>query len=140
MYFNSMFLNPSVIFYSHILNEIGGYPYKYRRAAQDYAFFFKIIKRYKAENYPEILLDYVTSNSSISSVKRKLQVYHRIRIILDNFDNFSISSVIIIELSHIIWSLTEQYLLNQNYIDESYFRQYIYCFIFSSLFFVSFYW
>lgn len=85
MYFNSMFLNPSVMFYSHILNEVGGYPYKYRRAAQDYAFFFKIIKRYKAENYPEILLDYVTSNSSISSVKRKLQVYHRIRIILDNF-------------------------------------------------------
>jgi len=85
MYLNSMFVHPTVIFRSEILSKTGNYPFKYRRAAQDYAFFFNIIKHYKAENYPEILLDYVMSNRSISNKKRKLQVYHRIRIIIDNF-------------------------------------------------------
>lgn len=85
MFLNSTFLNPSVMFYSDILRKVGGYPYKYRRAAQDYAFFFKIIKHYKAENYPEILLDYVVSENSISKANRKLQVYNRIRIVFDNF-------------------------------------------------------
>ena len=85
MYLNSMFVHPTVIFRAEILSKIGNYPFKYRRAAQDYAFFFNILKHYKAENYPEILLDYVMSNRSISNTKRKLQVYHRIRIIIDNF-------------------------------------------------------
>jgi glycosyltransferase involved in cell wall biosynthesis len=85
MYFNSMFLNPSVVFYTSILKEVGDYPYKYRRAAQDYAFFFKVIKRYKAENLPEVLIDYIIEPHSISTTKRRLQVKNRIRIVLDNF-------------------------------------------------------
>ena len=85
MYFNSMFLNPSVMFYAKILKDVGNYPLKYKDAAQDYAFFFKVIKKYKAENYPEILLDYVITNDSISNYRRKLQVFNRIRIIIDNF-------------------------------------------------------
>ncbi|MDA9356898.1 glycosyltransferase [Flavobacteriaceae bacterium] len=85
MYLNSMFVHPTVVFRTDILSETGKYPFKYSRAAQDYAFFFTIINLYKAENYPEILLDYVMSSTSVSKTKRKLQVYHRIRIIIDNF-------------------------------------------------------
>ena len=85
MYLNSMFVHPTVVFRSEILSETGKYPVKYKRAAQDYAFFFTIINRYKAENFPETLLDYEMSKHSISNTKRKLQVYHRIRIIIDNF-------------------------------------------------------
>ncbi|WP_179353367.1 glycosyltransferase [Winogradskyella vidalii] len=85
MYLNSMFLNPSVIFYSEILEKVGNYPIKYRRASQDYAFFFKAIKHYKVENYPEILMYYVSDPNSISTQKRRLQVFNRIRVILDNF-------------------------------------------------------
>lgn len=85
MYLNSVFLHPSVIFRSDILHKIGNYPYKYRRASQDYAFFFKIIKRFESENYPEFLVNYISEPNSISTKKRKLQVYNRILIIIDNF-------------------------------------------------------
>lgn len=84
MYVNNMFVHPSVIFRKKILEEINGYPINYK-AAEDYAFFFKIIKKYKAENYPEPLLDYIIEEDSISSQKRLLQVKNRIRIIIDNF-------------------------------------------------------
>lgn len=85
MYLNSMFLNPSVIFYSDILPAIGNFRGKYRRASQDYALFFKILKKYKVENYPEILMNYVSDPDSISTKNRRLQVFNRIRVILDNF-------------------------------------------------------
>ncbi len=85
MYLNSMFLNPSVVFYSEILPIVGNYPLKYRRASQDYAFFFKVIKHFKAENYPEVLMDYKVEQHSISTKNRKLQVQNRIKIVLDNF-------------------------------------------------------
>jgi hypothetical protein len=85
MYLNSMFLNPSVIFYSEIIHKVGNYPLKYRRASQDYAFFFNVIRDFKVENYPEILMDYVSDPNSISTKKRRLQVFNRIRVILDNF-------------------------------------------------------
>ena len=84
MYLNSTFVHPTVVFRAEIINVIGKYPTN-RKAAEDYAFFFKVISRYKAENYPEILLDYEMSKQSISNTKRKLQVYNRIRIIIDNF-------------------------------------------------------
>lgn len=85
MYINSMFVNPSVIFYTDILKTVGNYPYKYRRASQDYAFFFKVIKNFKVANIPDPALTYVIENNSISTQKRKLQVKHRIQIILENF-------------------------------------------------------
>ena len=85
MYFNSMFLNPSVIFYSEILKKTGKYPYKYRHASQDYAFFFNAIQHYNAENFPEILMDYIVDPKSISTTKRKLQVKNRIKIVLEHF-------------------------------------------------------
>jgi len=88
MYLNSMFVHPSVVFRFSILKEVGHYPTNYK-AAEDYAFFFKIIKKYKSENLPEALLNYVIDDNSISSTKRKLQVKNRIKIIKDNF-NFGV--------------------------------------------------
>ena len=85
MYQNSMFIHPTVVIRTEIIPKTGKYPFKYRRAAQDYAFFFNIIRQFKSENYPEILLDYMMTKNSISHKNRKLQVYHRIRILIDNF-------------------------------------------------------
>jgi len=85
MFLNSMFCNPTMVFYSEILEKTGDYPYKYRHAAQDYAFFFNAIQHYKAENLPEILLDYIVDPNSISTTKRKLQVKNRIKIIIEHF-------------------------------------------------------
>ena len=85
MYLNSMFVNPTVVFKSCILNQVSEYPEKYRFAAQDYAFFFKVVNKFKCANYPEILLDYVSDENSISTKKRRIQVKNRIKIMLENF-------------------------------------------------------
>lgn len=85
MFVNSVFINPTVIFYTDILEVVGNYPEKYRRAAQDYAFFFKVMKKYHIQNYPESLLYYVIEENSISTQRRKLQIKHRIQIIKENF-------------------------------------------------------
>ena len=45
----------------------------------------KIRNNFKAENYPEILLDYLVDEDSISSKYRKQQVKNRIKIMLKNF-------------------------------------------------------
>lgn len=84
MYINSMFVHPSVVFRTEVLKEVKAYPTNYK-AAEDYAFFFEIIKKFKAENYPEPLLDYIIDDNSISSTKRLKQVKSRIRVILHNF-------------------------------------------------------
>lgn len=85
MYLNSMFLNPTVVFRADILDTVGNYPLKYKRASQDYAFFFKVIKHFKAENFPEVLMDYKVEEHSISTRNRKIQVKNRLHIVLDNF-------------------------------------------------------
>lgn len=85
MYLNNMFVHPTVVFYTAVLDVVGNYPEKYRRAAQDYALLFKIIQNFEAENLPMALLDYEIAENSISTQKRKLQVKHRIQIIQENF-------------------------------------------------------
>ncbi len=85
MYVNCMFINPSVVFYADILKTVGNYPEKYRRAAQDYAFFMNVMKHFEVQNLPESLLYYVIDENSISTQKRKLQIKHRIQIIKENF-------------------------------------------------------
>ena len=84
MYLNNVFIHPSVVFRSEIIATTGKYPLN-RKAAEDYAFFFNIVKTYRSENYPEILLDYIMHSHSISKTNRKPQVYNRIKIIIDNF-------------------------------------------------------
>tara|TARA_B100000945_G_scaffold151149_1_gene121269 strand:+ start:176 stop:970 length:795 start_codon:yes stop_codon:yes gene_type:complete len=84
MHLNSAFVHPSVMFSSDILTKVKSYPLQYL-AAEDYAFFFNIINEYKAENYPEILIDYVVDENSISTTKRNIQVKNRIKIMVKNF-------------------------------------------------------
>ena len=84
MYLNSMFVHPSVVYKTEVLSIIGNYPVDYK-AAEDYAYFFDILKKLKVENYPEVLLLYKVDNNSISSQKRRIQVKNRIRIILKHF-------------------------------------------------------
>ena len=85
MYLNSMFVNPTVLFKTSILETVSEYPIEYKDAAQDYAFFFKVIKHFKCANMPEVMLDYIIDKNSISTKKRKLQVKNRIKIIAENF-------------------------------------------------------
>ncbi|WP_298314729.1 glycosyltransferase [uncultured Aquimarina sp.] len=84
MYLNTTFIHPSVVFESSILSDIGLYPLDYP-AAEDYAFFMNIVKKYRSENYPEVLMDYLIDPNSISSLKRQRQVKSRIKGILKNY-------------------------------------------------------
>jgi len=85
MFLNSMFVHPSVMMRSFVLKEVGLYPTD-RPAAEDYALFFKVTKKYKTRNIPEPLLNYVISSTSISSKKRSMQIKSRIKVIIDNFE------------------------------------------------------
>ncbi|MGH9877594.1 MAG: glycosyltransferase, partial [Nitrososphaerales archaeon] len=76
---------PSVMFRSQLVQDIGLYPLD-TPAAEDYAFFFKIIKKYKAQNIPESLVDCIMDPDGISTKKRKIQIKSRISIILKNFE------------------------------------------------------
>lgn len=84
IFLNSTFVHPTVVFRKSILEYVGYYPENYKYA-EDYAFWFKIIKKFKVENLPEYLLDYEINSQSISSLKRSQQVKNRIKIILKNF-------------------------------------------------------
>ncbi|QDO95651.1 glycosyltransferase [Formosa sediminum] len=85
MYLNNMFVHPTVIIRTNVFKSVEMYDEKYTRAAQDYALFFRIIKKFQVANLPEPLLYYEISSNSISSKRRQLQVRHRIKIILENF-------------------------------------------------------
>lgn len=84
MYFNNMFVHPTVVFKKDIIEKVGMYPTNYK-SAEDYAYFFNILKKYKVANLPEDLLIYEVNSNSISSQNRKQQVKSRINIILNHF-------------------------------------------------------
>lgn len=84
MFVNAMFLHPTVMFCSSLINEIGFYPTEYK-AAEDYAFFFKIVQKYQTHNIQKCLLKYEINPNGISLSMRNQQVSSRIQIIKDNF-------------------------------------------------------
>ncbi len=84
MYLNAMHIHPSIMFKLSIIKKIGVYPTKYK-AAEDYAFFFKILKEFKVANLNRFLVSCEANNNGISRKFRKEQIKSRIRIILDNF-------------------------------------------------------
>jgi glycosyltransferase involved in cell wall biosynthesis len=84
MCINNMFIHPSVMFRSEAVKEIGFYPTN-RKNAEDYAYFFQFVNRFKTANINKFLLKYEVNPQGLSLSKRKLQIKNRIRIILDNF-------------------------------------------------------
>jgi len=84
MYLNSMLIHPAVMFCTTILNTVGYYSIKYKYA-EDYAFFFSILKKHRLANIPEYLTQIEINENGISIQKRKQQVQSRIQVIKDNF-------------------------------------------------------
>lgn len=81
---NSMIAHVSVMFRSSVFEVVGHYPVN-APAAEDYALFFKIIKKYPVQNIGEIFVDCTVDPNGISSKKRKTQIRSRINIMLQNF-------------------------------------------------------
>jgi len=86
MYFNSMFVHPSIIYKREVIENVGGYLEKYKKGGvEDYGFLFKVVKKYPIANYQEVLVNYTINENGLSSKQRFWQVFNRIRIICDNF-------------------------------------------------------
>ena len=85
MYFNNMFIHPSVMFRTSAIDKVGYYPTDIKNA-EDYAYFFKFVKFFETANIDKILVKVELNPEGISISKRKLQIRNRIRIILQNWE------------------------------------------------------
>jgi len=85
MFLNNMFNHSSVMFRAEALDSVGVYPTGYPHA-EDYAFFFRFLRRYRTANLPEFLLRYEINPGGISLRNRRRQILSRLRVIRDNFD------------------------------------------------------
>lgn len=86
------FIHPAVMYKTEVVKAIGLYPENYP-ALEDHAYFFKMIKQYKATILPQLLLEYEVNPNSISAVKRKEQTKSRIKLFLNNY-NFTFTATI----------------------------------------------
>lgn len=83
MFLKCSFIHPSVMFRTAALKETGLYPLQYE-AAEDYALFFKFVRRFRTHILPEALTFCELNPKGISRTKRTVQLKSKIRIILDN--------------------------------------------------------
>ncbi|MCX6175441.1 MAG: glycosyltransferase [Ignavibacteriales bacterium] len=99
MYVFSSFMHPTIMFRTNVLEEIGLYPYE---VCQDYAFLFKILKRYKAANLKEPLLEYEVNPIGFTYNKyRRLQI-DGLKVIWANFKLKYIKYILIGTLKRIV--------------------------------------
>lgn len=82
MHYKCSFIHPSVMFRKELLASIGLYPDQYPHA-EDYAFFWKILKTYKGAVLPEKLVTIGFSEKNISAENYRKQLNSRKRIVKD---------------------------------------------------------
>mgnify|MGYP000305815407 CR=1 FL=1 len=83
MMINNMFVHPSVMMKLSAVEALGGYP-THRPAAEDYALFYDLLETGPCVNLAEPLIDYVVSQTSISSNKRTRQIISRMQVMWDH--------------------------------------------------------
>ncbi len=79
MHFRCSFIHPTVMFRPEVL-ELGLYPENYPYA-EDYAFFWIIVKQFKTEILPQNCLSICVNSSNISSKNYRQQLISRKRIV-----------------------------------------------------------
>ena len=77
-------LHPTVMFRASVVREVGPYSYAYP-AAEDYEFFWRIARRYRVANIPEMLHTQRFHSGSISIRNRRRQLRTKLRIQLEYF-------------------------------------------------------
>ena len=87
MHLKCSFIHPTVMFKKEVLTEIGFYPYNFPHA-EDYAFFWQILKKYKGAIIPEIMVKIELNSKSISSKFYKVQLKKRMEIVFRFGDNY----------------------------------------------------
>ena len=84
MFKNAMFIHPSIMLKREVLNKVKQYPLNYP-AAEDYAFFFEILKYFEGANINQYLVKCELNPNGISIQKRKIQLRSRLKLIKKNF-------------------------------------------------------
>ncbi|MGD1958787.1 MAG: glycosyltransferase [Fulvivirga sp.] len=79
------FMHPSVVFDIEVLSKVKSYPTQYK-AAEDYAFFYAVVKNFETANIPEVLIKVRLRQDGISLKNRRIQLKSRLRIILNNWE------------------------------------------------------
>jgi glycosyltransferase involved in cell wall biosynthesis len=87
MHYKCSFIHPSVMFKKEVLDKVGLYPITYPHA-EDYAFFWKILKYYKGAVLPEKLVQIGYSDTNVSAENYKKQLHSRKTIVKEFGDNW----------------------------------------------------
>ncbi|MBU2957920.1 glycosyltransferase [Paracoccus sp. 1_MG-2023] len=77
-------LHPTIMIRTEALREIGLYSDRYR-TAEDYDLFIRMGQRWQLANIPEVLTEYIVSDTGTTAAKRKRNLVSRFRIQRDNF-------------------------------------------------------
>lgn len=82
---NCVFTHPSVVFRTEVLDVVGVYPTD-RPAAEDYALFYSVVKRFETANLAEPLVDCILDPRGISIESRRTQIRSRLLVMRDHYD------------------------------------------------------
>lgn len=77
-------IHPTVTFRTSVVGAVGGYSYSYP-AAEDFEFFWRIARRFRVANLPEVLLVTRFDRQGISIRRRRRQLRSKLRIQLRFF-------------------------------------------------------
>ena len=80
MHYKCSFIHPSVMFRKEVLHKVGLYPITYPHA-EDYAFFWEILRNSKGAVIPEKLVTITFSDKNVSSENYKWQLQSRKKIV-----------------------------------------------------------
>lgn len=80
MHLKCSFIHPTVIFRNEIIKNTKLYPYAFPYA-EDYAFFFELVKKYKAYIIQEILVETQINTKGLSVKRRREQIKSKINVI-----------------------------------------------------------
>lgn len=80
MHFKCSFIHPTVMFRRNVLDVVGYYPKEFIHA-EDYAYFWQILKKMEGKILAETLVDIEYSGSSISAKNYKKQLRSRMRVV-----------------------------------------------------------
>ncbi len=80
MFSKNCFIHPAVMFRLSALKSVGHYPTQYKYA-EDYAFFFDIVKHFQTANLDQVLVRSESNMDGISRKHRKKQMKSRLEIV-----------------------------------------------------------
>lgn len=78
------FVHPSIFFRVGVLDNVSHYNHA-RNVAEDYTFYFKILKNHRVANISEFLLTYQVISQSVSAQKRRSGLLSSLRVLRQNF-------------------------------------------------------